>query len=171
MAGPALGAVKGGWAMKRGEQLLALLLLLLSLFLFRESTLIESGAEFGMGPGFLPLWLSVGLAIVSVALLFRASAQPASNFDSSVWASSDGALRVVAVLAFYLVAIIVMNFLGMPISIAIIVAATVPILGGRDWRGISVAAVVSALGIYLVFGRFLNVPLPMGVLEELLPLY
>lgn len=157
--------------MKRGEQALGLALLLFSLFILREATLIESGAEFGMGPAFMPLWLSAGLALVSAGILFRTSSQPSASFEPHVWPDPAGALRVLAVLAVYLVAVIAMKPLGMPISVALIMAATVPLLGGRDWRTVVLASLLTAAGVYLVFGRWLAVPLPMGVLEELLPLY
>lgn len=157
--------------MKRGEQVLGAVLLLFSLFILRESSLIESGAEFGMGPGFMPLWLSVGLALCSVGLIYRARTLPDSSFEPSVWPDSRGIIRVAAVLAAYLIAVVVMKPLGMPVSIAIIMSAMVMLLGSRDWKMVTLAAFVTAIGVYLVFGRWLHVPLEMGVLEELLPLY
>lgn len=151
--------------------MLGAVLLLFSLFILRESILIESGAEFGMGPAFMPLWLSVGLALCSVGMIYRARTLPDSSFAPSVWPDSRGVIRVLAVLAAYLVAVIVMKPLGMPISIAIIMATMLPLLGSRNWKVITLAAILTAIGVFLVFGRWLHVPLEMGVLEELLPLY
>ncbi|MCL5808626.1 MAG: tripartite tricarboxylate transporter TctB family protein [Deltaproteobacteria bacterium] len=157
--------------MKRAEQVLGLVLLLFAVYIGYESSLIEAGAEFGMGPGFMPFWLSVGLGITAAALLFRAVALPASRFATAFYPEKAGALRVILVLAGYLLAIVLMKPLGMPISLAILTAITVPVFGSRNWKTIALTAVLTLFGVYLVFGRWLGVPLPMGILEEVLPIY
>jgi putative tricarboxylic transport membrane protein len=157
--------------MKRAEQVLGLVLLLFSIYIGRESSLIESGAEFGMGPGFMPFWLSVGLGITSATLLVRAVALPARLFDPVFFPDRAGGIRVILVLAGYLLAISLMKPLGMPISMAILTAAAMPVFGSRNWKAIVLTAILTLFGVYLVFGRWLGVPLPMGVLEDILPIY
>lgn len=157
--------------MKRAEQVLGLVLLLFSIYIGRESSLIESGAEFGMGPGFMPFWLAVGLGITSAALLVRAVALPARLFDPVFFPDRAGGIRVILVLAGYLLAISLMKPLGMPLSMAILTAATMPVFGSRNWKAIVLTAILTLFGVYLVFGRWLGVPLPMGVLEDILPIF
>ena len=157
--------------MKRAEQILGAVLLLFAIYIGCESSLIESGAEFGMGPGFMPFWLAVGLGITSAALLVRAVALPARLFDPVFFPDRAGGIRVILVLAGYLLAIVLMKPLGMPISMAILTAATMPVFGSRNWKAIALTAILTLFGVYLVFGRWLGVPLPMGVLEEVLPIY
>jgi hypothetical protein len=157
--------------MKRAEQVLGVVLLLFAIYIGRESSLIESGAEFGMGPGFMPFWLSVGLGITSAILLVRAVALPARLFNPTFSPDRAGGMRVILVLAGYLLAIVLMKPLGMPISLAILTAITMPVFGSRNWKAIALTAILTLFGVYLVFGRWLGVPLPMGVLEEVLPIY
>jgi len=157
--------------MKRAEQILGAFLLLFAIFIGYKSSLIESGEEFGMGPAFLPFWLSVGLGILATVLLGRAVTLPAGHFEPSFWPEWGGAARVALVAGCYLVALVVMKPLGMPISVGIISATTMPILGARNWKAIVVTAILAPLMVYLVFGRWLSVPLPMGLLEDVLPLY
>lgn len=157
--------------MKRAEQVLGVVLLLFAIYIGRESSLIESGAEFGMGPGFMPFWLSVGLGITSAALLVRAIALPAGHFAPAFYPDRAGGMRVILVLAGYLLAIFLMKPLGMPLSLAILTTATMPVFGSRSWKAIALTSILTLLGVYLVFGRWLGVPLPMGVLEDVLPLY
>lgn len=157
--------------MKRAEQVLGVVLLLFAIYIGRESSLIESGAEFGMGPGFMPFWLSVGLGITSAALLVRAVALPAGRFEPAFFPDWAGGVRVISLLATYLLVILVMKPLGMPLSMAILTAAAMPVFGSRSGKAIALAAILTLLGVYLVFGRWLGVPLPMGVLEDVLPLY
>jgi putative tricarboxylic transport membrane protein len=157
--------------MKRAEQVLGVVLLLFATYIGWESSLIESGAEFGMGPGFMPFWLSVGLGITSAGLLIRAVALPAGRFEPAFSPDRAGGMRVILVLAGYLIAILVMKPLGLPISMAILTAATMPVFGSRSWKAIALTAILTLFGVYLVFGRWLGVPLPMGVLEDILPIY
>lgn len=157
--------------MKRAEQVLGAVLLLFAVYIGYESSLIEAGAEFGMGPGFMPFWLSVGLGITAAALLVRSVTLPVKRFATAFYPEKAGALRVILVLAGYLLAIVLMKPLGMPISLAILTAITVPVFGSRNWKTIALTAVLTLFGVYLVFGRWLGVPLPMGILEEVLPIY
>jgi putative tricarboxylic transport membrane protein len=157
--------------MKRAEQILGVVLLLFAVYIGWESSLIESGAEFGMGPGFLPFWLSVGLGITSAALLVRAVALPGRLFDPAFFPDRAGGMRLILVLAGYLLAILLMKPLGMPVSMAILTAATMPVFGSRNGKAIVLTTLLTLLGVYLIFGRWLGVPLPMGVLEDILPIY
>lgn len=157
--------------MKRAEQVLGVVLLLFAIYIGWESSLIESGAEFGMGPGFMPFWLAVGLGITSTALLVQAITLPARLFDPVFFPDRVGGVRVISLLASYLLAILLIKHLGMPLSLAILTAATMPVFGSRSWRTIALTAILTLLGVYLVFGRWLGVPLPMGILEEILPVY
>ncbi len=76
-----------------------------------------------------------------------------------------------AVLVVYLISLFIIEPLGMPIALILLMSTVVPLLGGRNWLTVALAAILTAFGVYLVFGRALSVPLPMGVLSELLPLY
>jgi hypothetical protein len=157
--------------MKRAEQVLGVVLLLFAVYIGWESSLIESGAEFGMGPGFMPFWLSVGLGITAAAVLVRAVALPARLFEPAFYPDRAGGMRVILVLAGYLLAIVLMKPLGLPLSMAILTAITMPVFGSRSWKAIALTAILTLFGVYLIFGRWLGVPLPMGILEELLPIY
>ena len=157
--------------MKRAEQVLGAVLWLFAIYIAWESSLIESGAEFGMGPGFMPFWLSVGLGITAAALLARAVALPARRFDPAFYPDRAGGMRVILVLVGYLLAIVLMKPLGLPLCLALLTALTMPVFGSRSWKAIALTAILTLFGVYLIFGRWLGVPLPMGILEEVLPIY
>ncbi len=157
--------------MKRAEQILGAALLLFAIYIGYESTLIETGADFGIGAGFMPFWLAVGLGISSAALLGRAVVLPADRFTPAFFIDRAGWMRVVWVFAGYLLAVVVMKPLGILISLAILMATTMPAFGSRSWKSIVLAAILTPLCIYLVFGQWLKVDLPMGILENVLSIY
>jgi hypothetical protein len=160
--------------MKRAEQVLGVVLSLFAIYMVYECTLIEAGAgstNSGIGAGFMPFWLSVGLAISSLVLLVRAAVLPVGHFASVFFAEKTGRLRVIWVLSGYLVAVAVMKPLGMLISLAILMATTMPAFGSRSWKSIALTAILTPLCVYLVFGHWLKVDLPMGILENVLSIY
>ncbi len=158
--------------MKRAEQILGAVLLLFAIYIGYESTLIETGADFGkVGAGFLPFWLSVGLGISSAVLLGRAVVLPADRFAPAFFIDRTGWMRVVWVFAGYLLAVVVMKPLGIVISLALLMVATMPAFGSRNWKVIALTAILTPLGVYLVFGHWLKVDLPMGILENVLSIY
>jgi len=158
--------------MKRAEKILGGVLLLFAIYIGYESTLIETGADFGkVGAGFLPFWLSVGLGITSAALLVRAIVLPVNRFTFEFFSDRAGRIRVIWVLAGYLLAVAVMKPLGMPISLAILMAVTMPAFGSRSWKVIAFTSIVTSVCVYVVFGLWLKVDLPMGILENVLSIY
>jgi hypothetical protein len=158
--------------MKRAEQILGAALLLFAIYIGYESTLIETGADFGkVGAGFLPFWLSVGLGISSAVLLGRAVVLSTDRFAPAFFLDRAGWMRVVWVFAGYLLAVVVMKPLGMMISLAILMVTTMPAFGSRSWKSIALTVILTPLGVYLVFGLWLKVDLPMGILENVLSIY
>jgi putative tricarboxylic transport membrane protein len=158
--------------MKRAEQILGATLLLFAIYIGYESTLIETGADSGkVGAGFMPFWLSIGLGIASAALLVRAVALPPGRFVPGFFTDRAGKLRVIWVLAGYLVAVAAMKPLGMLISLAIFMAVSMPVFGSRSWKAIAFTSIATPAFVYVVFGLWLKVDLPMGILENVLSLY
>jgi hypothetical protein len=158
--------------MKRAEQILGAVLLLFAVYIGYESTLIETGADFGkVGAGFMPFWLSVGLGISSAVLLGRAVVLPADRFAPAFFIDRSGWMRVVWVFAGYLLAVAVMKPLGMMISLAVLMLTTMPAFGSRSWKIIVLTAILTPFCVYLVFGHWLKVDLPMGILENVLSIY
>jgi hypothetical protein len=160
--------------MKRAEQILGAVLLLFAIYIGYESTLIETGASStnsGIGAGFLPFWLSVGLGISSAVLLGRAVVLPADRFAPAFFIDRSGWMRVIWVFAGYLLAVLVMKPLGMIVSLAILMVTTMPAFGSRSWKVIALAAIITPVCVYVVFGLWLKVDLPMGILENVLSIY
>ena len=160
--------------MKRGEQILGAVLLLFAIYIGYESTMIETGASSsnsGIGAGFMPFWLSVGLGISSMVLLGRAFVLPTDRFSPGFFIDRTGRMRVLWVFAGYLLAVVVMKPLGMMISLAILMATTMPAFGSRNWKSIVLTTILTPLCVYLVFGYWLKVDLPMGIFENILSIY
>jgi putative tricarboxylic transport membrane protein len=116
-------------------------------------------SEVGPGPGFFPLWLGIGLVLLSAYLIFVSFTSPASGVRSAnqSWKSAGRALAGwLAVMA----AIAVLSSMGFLLSFVILTIFLIVALDRRP----ALLAVGVGIGLatvfYLVFVAALDVSLP-----------
>ena len=116
------------------------------------------------GPGFAPIWIGAGLALCALLLLVRRTPAPPRGPERS--ADERIAVRRELVLAIEIAAVAVAVMLliprvGMLAGLALLLLALVRLLGG-SWRSAIGTGVVVPLAFYLMFVRWLAVPIPLG---------
>ena len=118
-------------------------------------------SEFGPGPGFFPLWIGIGLTLLSLLLIVAnlfASAAPESSKSQSRTAIG----RALVGWSGLMLAIGLLHWLGFGLSIALLAAFLVLALERRSpWVAISVAFGL-ALGFHAIFALALGLSLPTG---------
>lgn len=124
-----------------------------------QATRMTYGTEFAPGPGFMPLWLGVIGAFLALALAVRARGAtglpPAERRAETRVALSALGIVVVAMAA---------PISGLVLALAAyLVFFTLVIERLRLRVGLASSAGTAVL-VYLVFERFLNVPFPIGPL-------
>lgn len=145
----------------------------ISLFVFGAITAALSlqlplGAPRMPGSGFFPLVL--GLALMALAAghgvqLYLARAKAAALQAPSAPAApeGDGATRRVALfVAGVIAAVVLLKPLGYALSSFLLMLVLLQILGIRRWYTSVAIALVSAAVCYVVFVRWLSIPLPSG---------
>ncbi len=137
-----------------------------AVLLFGAATIIAAWTtlpytgEFGPDSGFLPLWLGVILMVASVPVIraaFRARG------------ASDGLFRpetvtCLKVLALIVAAFLLLPVLGFPVALALITAGGMRIMGRHGWASCAVTALGTAVCIHYLFGQWLGIPLPKGMI-------
>ncbi len=122
------------------------------------------------GPGFTPLWIGAGLALCALFLLLRrrapATAPPptptgALSLEATPVRTRRELVLTVEIAAITIAATWVMPRLGMMIGVAVLLVALIKLLGGT-WRSAVAAAVALPLAFYVIFVRWLQVPVPKG---------
>jgi len=134
--------------------------LLLSLW----ATRYQIGSLIEPGPGFLPLVLGLLLILLSFILLARGimssrvSERKPTPFLLAGW--KKGAYTVVILLlgAFFF------ERIGYLLTFFLLVLFLMRGAGAQSWKRTVLVAFCSALGVYLVFVRLLEQPLPRGLL-------
>ncbi|HSR10569.1 MAG TPA: tripartite tricarboxylate transporter TctB family protein [Thermodesulfobacteriota bacterium] len=121
------------------------------------------------GPGFYPSIVGTFLLLVSGAFilgrLFRANGMTGAERVATKTTRRGKTLLLIALLLFYC---LTLNSLGFLLAISLFMIAAVRIFGYRRWLpllGISAGIVAVS---YLVFVVWLSVPLPRGMVENLL---
>ena len=134
----------------------------LGVFIVVEARRWDYLAPDGPGPGFFPMWY--GIAMIALSLFVAAGALQKRlrvPGDAVDWRGVGRALFAWAALA---VSIALIKVLGFLLAFALLVFVIVSMMYGRSVVHGVIAAVLGALGFYLVFPLALSVALPIGVL-------
>jgi hypothetical protein len=133
----------------------------------RQGRLLSYRDEFGPGPGFLPYWLGVVLAVLALFLIISAvrGRLQSANTESSAGAVYDRPVRTSrALLAVAGMAVIVaaMELLGFFTSFALLTFFLVYGIERRPLARAITAAAALALAFFILFRILLPIPLPAG---------
>ena len=116
--------------------------------------------ENGPGSAFLPFWLGLVMAVLAATLLVGALR---SRDPGPAWLpSGDGLRRLALVVGATAAFVALLNVVGMTIGTVLFLVVLMRFLDRHPWPlTIAVALAVAGLN-YLVFTRWLHVPLPAG---------
>ena len=149
--------------MKYREWIGGLFWLIVGLVLTIWSSQYRVGNVIKPGPGFFPLGLGLLLILFSLFLILKQMRKTftmpqASSFVSGGWR------KVAYVVSILLVATFVFEHLGVLITFFLLVICTMRGAASQSWRRTLFTALISVLGIYLVFVVALKQQLPRGFL-------
>ena len=145
--------------MVTGERLVAA-----GIGLFGAVWIVQSGrlpywGEFAPGSGFLPFWLGALLVALSAAFLVLSLVRPAEGPEP---ATGPGQRRVLAIVLGLFACIAVLEWVGFVAAISAYLLFLAAWVERRPWSEAVAVAVGAAAGLWLVFGYWLRVPLPVG---------
>jgi len=116
-------------------------------------------SEFGPGPGFLPLWLGVGLIGCGAYLILdflRKETKKEPFFKPLT-------RRVAMMLLLIAMAFLLLPWLGFSFGFALLAGTAMRVMGRHGWILCGITAVAIAVGVYFVFDQWLGIPLPPGI--------
>lgn len=128
-----------------------------------EASRLPFGTARNPGPGFLPWWAGVALGVLALVLLgqgLRARPAPGPVGDRGRLPKVAGLL---AVLAAYVLGL---EPLGYPAATFLLVLFMLRVVEPYRWPVALGLAALAALGSYVVFATWLQVPLPPGPLAR-----
>ena len=117
--------------------------------------------ENGPGPAFLPFWLGAVMAVLALLLLIGALRERDPGED---WVPRGEGLRRLAWVMGLTVALVAsLDLVGMIVGTVVFMVVLVRALDRHPWPTTLAVALAVAAFNYLVFTRWLRVPLPVGV--------
>jgi putative tricarboxylic transport membrane protein len=114
-----------------------------------------------LGPRAFPLVLGGSMVALALSLVVRPSQAPSQGFSRSM----GSVMALAGLLGVYGFGI---EWIGYPAATFLFLLVTSRLLGERSWGvGLGVSAGLS-LGVYALFTRILDIPLPLGVIGRLM---
>lgn len=150
--------------MKKAEAIVAAGVLALGGWIMFEANRMPYLVEGVPGPGFLPLWLALGILGTGLILLWQAIRPGIRIADVIAWPDATGWRNVGLVLGSLVAALLLLQPLGFLLTVTLFMAVVIFFLGIRSWITVICAPLLASIVLYLVFAVFLQVPLPKGVL-------
>ena len=132
-------------------------------------TILATGYQFGSatqpGPGFLPLGVGILLIFSSLIILGR-GLRFFKNREAVVPFFEPGGLKKVAyIVAILLVLAFLFEEVGFLITVFLLLALSMLVAELKSWKKIAFMALVTTVGVYILFVRLLSQQLPRGFLR------
>ena len=139
------------------------------IFLFGGITVLLSlrmpiGTFRAAGTGMFPLILGILLMILSGAFILKIYFQGREGQvkkEASI-ESSESPMQLILFLGTMALATLFFNRLGYPLTSFLLLVALLRILGVKRWGLNILVSVVTAVGSYFLFVKWLNIPMPKG---------
>ena len=144
------------------DRIAAIVLLLFAAFVILQARALPYWTANAPGPGFVPFWLGVLLACAAAVMLARSTTH-GDRTDADVSVPDRGTMsRVAAIVGLTSGAAALAPVIGLVLASGVFMAATLAYLRPEHPRANWVAALVTPLVTWLLFVRWLGVPLPPG---------
>jgi putative tricarboxylic transport membrane protein len=153
--------------MQRTCQAAGLGFVALSAFVVWESWDLEYYTKLGPGPGFFPLWLGVVMGALSLAWLAQVFRGKGGPENAAVLPERAGIVRILSTLAALAALAGLMNLLGFQLTMFLFLVFLLKGLGRQALWVTLVVALLGSVGVYHLFGAYLDVPLPAAKVKLL----
>jgi putative tricarboxylic transport membrane protein len=117
-------------------------------------------ADFSPGPGFLPLWLGIGLTLCSIPVIIT----ELGNKDKAGKLFRPETVKCVKVLILIVTVFLLLPVFGFSAGLALITVGGMRLMGKHSWGSCAVIVIVTAVSIHYLFGQWLSIPLPQGMI-------
>lgn len=153
--------------MQRVHQCVAAVFAALSVVVVVASWKLEYYSSIGPGPGFFPVWLGGVMTLLSVIWLVQVSRRAPEGTARSFLPAREALLRIGSILAALAAMAVLMDVIGFQASMFLFLGFLLLVLGGQRWWVTGITALAGSAGIFYVFVRYLDLPLPTASIDLL----
>lgn len=150
--------------MKRADIIGGVIAILFGIFAITQAAQLDYWSRFGPGPGFVPLWTSIIIAGGGILLTIQAIRKRVTAVSTLDGEKVKGLINVAIVALLSMIAAVMMSVVGFTASMFVYVAVLVGGIGKHKWHVGLLTGAITAISFYVVFARWLQVPLPTGIM-------
>jgi len=114
------------------------------------------------GSGLFPLGLGLILMGLAACQMLQPRLRAAASAKSGGGTADGSAHRVLVFMGIMALATALLDLLGFPLVAFLLMLALLQLLGVRRWRDSALIALLTAGASYILFVRWLQIPLPKG---------
>ena len=149
--------------MNKGDRVFSIICFGLSLWLILESFKYDYTVKYTPGPGFLPFWLGVVLAIFAIAQMIETFKRKGlAEVHQSRLPPVSSLYRIGLIMIITTGAAIVMNSLGFVLTVFLFVFVILFVLEGVNIIKSFVSGLIFSGCIFLIFQYWMEIELPRG---------
>ena len=150
--------------MKKADKIIGMIALILSGYVIEES-LRMPGSSGGFEPGvsFLPFWLGVFMAILSILLMINAWRRPAETTRKAILPSRQALIAIVLIIAGLAAYIFFLEVLGFLVGTLLFNLFLMAVVMRAKWKMTLSVALTASVALYVIFRILLEVPLPKNM--------
>lgn len=152
--------------MQRVQQVAAACFIALSGYVVVESIRMEYYTKLGPGPGFFPFWLGLIMGGLSIVWLIQLARQSGKSKAGAFFPEKKGVLQILSILL-ALAATAVMDVIGFQLTMFLFMIFLLKVVGRSSFWTTLIVALVSSVGVFHLFGKYLDVQLPASSLAML----
>jgi putative tricarboxylic transport membrane protein len=149
--------------MKKADTVTGIILLVLSGYMIVVSSQMKSPGNLGTGAGFLPFWLGVALAVLSVVLIVSARRYTSDVANRSPFPPKQVFISITLLLAGLAGYIILMEWLGFIVNTFLFVTFLMRVVERARWPLSLQVSVLATGALYVVFQILLTIGLPKNM--------
>jgi putative tricarboxylic transport membrane protein len=154
--------------MRRSQQVAALCFLAFSAYLMWESwNNMEYYTPLGPGAGFFPFWLGAVLGGLGIVWLVQVSGRSGNMEEGPSLPPRGGIVRILSIIVAVAAVSALLDLLGFQLVMFLFMLFMLMILGRQTIWTTVIISLVCSVGVYHVFGRYLDVQLPVASLAFL----
>jgi putative tricarboxylic transport membrane protein len=153
--------------MQRIHQGAALFFIVFSAYVVWESWNMEYYTPLGPGAGFFPFWLGALMGLLSLIWLVQVSSGKGRPREGDFLPGREGMIRLLSVLVALVLATLLIDFLGFQLPMFLLLVFLLRVPGQQKFWLTLVIALLGSVGIFHLFGSYLDVHLPKASLAFL----
>jgi len=143
------------------DRLASIMFLTLSVYVILDSIKLSLDDVHNPGPGFVPFFLGIAMAVLSVISLLMPDKRARGTIFWNNWKKGKNIFFIIMGLVIY---ILLINILGFYIETFLLMVYLMRLSGEREFKRIVLISTPTIVVVYIVFDKLLIIPFPRGIL-------